>query len=156
MPNCSGILPGRSRLSCPTFVGLPAATLALGPVVLAAQEHHHHGAEGGDMKSVEQLGHVTFPTSCATGTTASFERGIALMHSFWYEEAAAQLRSVAAVDPQCAMAQWGLAMTEWRPLWDGLPERCRARRRSRLREMYGDMLRLDGRPTLTRSNRCRP
>lgn len=74
------------------------------------------------MKSVERLGSVSFPTSCAPGTKASFERGIALMHSFWYEEAAAQFRSAAAADPHCAMAQWGLAMTEWRPLWDGLPE----------------------------------
>ena len=31
-------------------------------------------------------------------------------------------QEVAQADPLCAMAQWGLAMTEWRPLWDGMPE----------------------------------
>ncbi len=45
-----------------------------------------------------------------------------MLHSFWYEEAKKQFASVAQADPSCAMAQWGLAMTEWRPYWDGMPE----------------------------------
>jgi len=45
-----------------------------------------------------------------------------MLHSFWYEEARKQFASVAQSDPSCAMAQWGLAMTEWRPFWDGMPE----------------------------------
>ncbi|WP_254061420.1 hypothetical protein [Granulicella sp. L60] len=65
------------------------------------------------------------PISCAATVEAPFERGIALMHSFWYEEAQKQFQAVAAADPQCAMAQWGLAMTEWRPFWDGMPDERR-------------------------------
>ncbi|AXC14781.1 TPR repeat protein [Acidisarcina polymorpha] len=45
-----------------------------------------------------------------------------MLHSFWYEEARKQFASVAHADPSCAMAQWGLAMTEWRPFWDGMPD----------------------------------
>jgi hypothetical protein len=56
---------------------------------------------------------------------APFERGVALLHSFWYEEAQKQFRAVAAADPQCAMAEWGLAKTEWRPFWDGMPDNRR-------------------------------
>jgi tetratricopeptide (TPR) repeat protein len=45
-----------------------------------------------------------------------------MLHSFWYEEARKQFASVAQADHSCAMAQWGLAMTEWRPFWDGMPD----------------------------------
>jgi hypothetical protein len=116
------MLPGMRPLSSFVAPSLLTAALAFGAATLFAQEHHHHGAEGGDAKSIERLGTVSFPTSCSANTRIPFERGIALMHSFWYEEASAQFRSVAAADPQCAMAQWGIAMTEWRPLWDGLPD----------------------------------
>ena len=72
-----------------------ALALQLSFTVLTAQQHHHH--------------------SCAALVQTSFERGIALLHSFWYEEALKQFQSVAAADPQCAMAHWAIAMTEWRP-----------------------------------------
>ena len=65
------------------------------------------------------------PISCDPSAQGPLERGIALLHSFWYEEANKQFQAVAQADPQCAMAQWGLAMTEWRPLWDGMPEERR-------------------------------
>jgi tetratricopeptide (TPR) repeat protein len=98
------------------------ATLNAGATDVTAQQHHHHGAEGGDANTVlEKLGAVHMPISCAASVRAPFERGIALLHSFWYEEALKQFQSVAAADPQCAMAQWAIAMTEWRPFWDGMP-----------------------------------
>jgi hypothetical protein len=67
--------------------------------VLADEEagHHHHDAD-------EQLGNVSFPTSCAPAVQKSFERGVALLHSFWYEEAEKQFAEVAQKDPKCAMA----------------------------------------------------
>jgi len=93
------------------------------PTSLLAQQHHHHGAEGGDANAaIEKFGQVHMPISCAASVQAPFERGIALMHSFWYEEAVKQFQAIATSDPQCAMAQWGLAMAEWRPFWDGLPD----------------------------------
>ena len=88
---------------------------------LAAQ--HHHGAEGGDADAtIERFGAVHMPISCASNVQVPFERGVALMHSFWYEEARRQFQAIAATDSQCAMARWGLAMTEWRPFWDGMPD----------------------------------
>jgi tetratricopeptide (TPR) repeat protein len=91
--------------------------------VLTAQQQHHHVAEGGDTRAaLEKLGAVHMPVSCAPSVQTPFERGIALLHSFWYEEAFKQFQSVAAADPQCAMAHWAIAMTEWRPFWDGMPD----------------------------------
>jgi tetratricopeptide (TPR) repeat protein len=107
------------KLLCALFI----LTLLASSTAVTAQQHHHHGAEGGDANAVlEKLGAVHMPISCAASVQASFERGIALLHSFWYEEALKQFQSVAAADPQCAMAQWAIAMTEWRPFWDGMPD----------------------------------
>ena len=92
---------------------LAAALLAL-PVfsLSAAQEHQHsRGAPEG-----EQLGTVHFPTSCR-GVDAEFTRGVALLHSFGYEEARSAFEAVAAKDPSCGMAFWGIAMTRYHPLW---------------------------------------
>jgi tetratricopeptide (TPR) repeat protein len=42
---------------------------------------------------------------------------VALLHSFFYEEARRAFTSVAEKDPKCAMAQWGIAMAWWHPIW---------------------------------------
>jgi len=97
------------------------ALLILSPVCVAAaqmpgmaMEHHHHD-------DAEVLGHVHFPVSCAPASQAPFERGIALLHSFGYTEAEAQFRAIAASDPTCAMAHWGIAMSQFHELW-GRPD----------------------------------
>jgi tetratricopeptide (TPR) repeat protein len=105
------------------FCALSILGLLAISTVVTAQQHHHHRAEGGDANAVlEKLGGVHMPISCAASEQAPFERGIALLHSFWYEEAVKQFQAVAAADPQCAMAHWAIAMTEWRPFWDGMPD----------------------------------
>jgi hypothetical protein len=93
--------------------------------ISGAQQHHHNGSEGVPPEALSKLGTVHFPISCSASVQAPFERGVAMLHSFWYEEARKQFSSVAQSDPSCAMAQWGLAMTEWRPFWDGMPEERR-------------------------------
>jgi hypothetical protein len=45
------------------------------------------------------------------------ERGVALLHSFGYTEAQMQFAAIAKDDPQCAMAHWGIAMTQFQELW---------------------------------------
>ncbi len=77
-----------------------------------ADEGHQHAL------SKEELGSVHFPTSCAKNTTADFDRAVALLHSFQYEQAEQAFAAVAAKDPQCAMAQWGMAMANYHGLWD--------------------------------------
>jgi tetratricopeptide (TPR) repeat protein len=70
--------------------------------------------EPGDLRAA---GKVQFPISCAPSVQSEFCRGVALLHSFFYEEARRVFSSVAERDPQCAMAQWGIAMTWWHPIW---------------------------------------
>ena len=65
----------------------------------------------------ERIGQVSFPTSCATAVQKPFERAVALLHSFWYIEAAKAFTAVAQADPDCAIAYWGLAMSQWTQIW---------------------------------------
>ena len=64
------------------------------------------------------LGKVEFRVSCSAEAQKSFTRGVALLHSFTYEESAAAFRDAAAKDPRCAMAHWGLGITEYHQLWE--------------------------------------
>lgn len=77
-------------------------------------EHHHHE----DSQDGEKLGRVSFPTSCAPSSQPAIERGVALLHSFGYTEAQRQFEAIAKDDPGCAMAHWGVAMTQFHELWD--------------------------------------
>lgn len=64
------------------------------------------------------LGSVAFPTSSANAEAqAAFERGVAALHSFWYEEAADSFRRARTLDPSFAMAHWGEAMSHNHPIW---------------------------------------
>ena len=60
-------------------------------------------------KPPEQLGKVSFANSCAPAVQATFERGVALMHSFWFQESERTFREVLGRDPNCAIATWGIA-----------------------------------------------
>lgn len=73
--------------------------------------HHHHDPN-------EKLGKVSFPISCAAGSQSEFERGVALLHSFGYEEAEEQFTELAKKDPACAIAHWGVAMSLFHQIWE--------------------------------------
>ena len=78
----------------------------------ADEDHHHEGL------TQEQLGTVHFPVSCTPDAQKTFEKGVALLHSFWYEEAEKAFLDVEKQDPKCAMAYWGEAMSLWHQLWN--------------------------------------
>jgi tetratricopeptide (TPR) repeat protein len=60
-------------------------------------------------KPPEQLGRVSFANSCAPAVQATFERAVALLHSFWFREGEKTFREVLERDPSCAIATWGIA-----------------------------------------------
>lgn len=66
----------------------------------------------------ERLGTVSFATSCAPSEQAAINRGVALLHDFWYEEARPQFEQIAKADPGCAIAHWGIAMSVFHQIWD--------------------------------------
>ncbi len=89
-----------------------AMVLVLSPGAAADEKGHDHGTPP------EQLGEVSFPTSCVPAAQKHFERGVALLHSFWYGEAEKAFEAAAGEDAACAMAYWGVAMSLWHPLWE--------------------------------------
>jgi tetratricopeptide (TPR) repeat protein len=68
-------------------------------VHINAMQHEH-----------ERLGTVSFPTSCDPGVQAEFERGVAMLHSYWFNYAGKTFRGVLEKDPRCAIAYWGIAL----------------------------------------------
>jgi tetratricopeptide (TPR) repeat protein len=96
----------RSALVGPIF--LPLAPVL--PATAAAQGH-------GDGK----LGAVHFQVSCAPEVQADFDRAVGLLHHMMYAESRTAFEEIAARDSKCAMAQWGIAMTYFQPLWPARP-----------------------------------
>lgn len=68
--------------------------------------------------AAQTLGTITFPNSGKPEAQAPFLRGMLLLHSFEYEDAAAAFREAQQADPGFAMAYWGEAMTHTHPLWN--------------------------------------
>lgn len=68
-------------------------------------------------KAQGSLGVVEFETSCSEAVAADFNRGVALLHHMMYKQAEQMFTEIIEKDPECAMAYWGLAMTQLHPLW---------------------------------------
>lgn len=79
----------------------------------AAVAQHEHGSSDATI-----LGSVNFPTSCTPSVQPDFNRAVALLHSFWYKKSEETFLAVAKADPSCGMAEWGVAMSHYRQLWD--------------------------------------
>ena len=57
------------------------------------------------------LGRVHFETSCTPQAQEKFDRGLAMVHSFFYPDSVQAFTEAAAADPQCAIAYWGIAIS---------------------------------------------
>ncbi len=88
---------------------LGVCVLCTPPAALPEEFHSH--------PPPEKLGKVSFQTSCAPRVARDFERSVALLHSFAYTASEEAFRKVAAADPNCAMAHWGIAMSHYHQLW---------------------------------------
>jgi hypothetical protein len=88
--------------ACRLVIGCAVAACA---VTLGAQDHAGHS--GG-----ETFGRAHFPTSCSASVQADFDRAVAMLHSFFYPETEKAFRAVAERDPSCAMAYWGIAISQ--------------------------------------------
>src|SRR2546423_3490090 len=95
-----------------------AASIALLAIPLknapAQIDHSHHDETG----TSTNIGRVAFPSSCSAKAQVELEKGVALLHSFWYEEATKEFEAAAGADPACAMAYWGKAMSTYHQLWE--------------------------------------
>jgi tetratricopeptide (TPR) repeat protein len=92
-------------------------------IVMALLSAAASGSAAGQARvhAQESLGRVEFPVSCSAPARAEFERAMALLHHMTYPQARLAFERAATVDPRCAMAHWGIAMTLFQPLWPTRP-----------------------------------
>jgi tetratricopeptide (TPR) repeat protein len=69
----------------------------------------------------EQFGSVNFKTSCSAKGNKDFNFALSLLHSFEYDEAEKAFAKIIAYEPECAMAYWGVAMSNYHLLWPSAP-----------------------------------
>jgi len=93
------------------FLLVSFLSIALVSSAVAQEMHPHRHARP------ENLGTVKFTTSCSPNAQKQFNQAVAWLHSFEYEEAEKAFTETAATDPQCGMAYWGIAMSNYHPLW---------------------------------------
>lgn len=80
------------------FLSLTLSAFFFAPLVTAQE------------KPSEKLGKVQFAVSCRTEAQKQFDRAVALLHNFWFPESDKAFAAVTEIDPNCAMAYWGIAM----------------------------------------------
>jgi hypothetical protein len=80
---------------------IAAAALAISVNTATAQPH-----------TGDRLGNVHFPVSCNPAVQPKFDRAVALLHNFFWPETVKAFTAITQEDPNCAMAYWGLAMSE--------------------------------------------
>jgi tetratricopeptide (TPR) repeat protein len=78
-------------------------------------------AESADLAEA-RLGEVDFAAGCGAAADVDFDRAIGLLHHMQYEEARGAFSEIAEASPECGMAQWGIAMTRFQPLWPSRPD----------------------------------
>ena len=83
-------------------------TRAFVPLVVALGVNTMAFAHDADSKA-GQVGTVSFPTSCDPTVQPAFDRAVAMLHSFWFSAGEQAFRDVLKADPQCAIANWGIA-----------------------------------------------
>ena len=71
----------------------------------------------GGAPRMEGLGHIEFPNSGPPAAQEPFVRGVLLLHSFEYEDAAEAFREAQTIAPDFALAYWGEALTNCHPIW---------------------------------------
>lgn len=100
----------------PGLLGL-AAGLMVTSLAGCGNETNHELSRHAD----HPLGTVDFPVSCTEPARKEFNRAVALLHHMTYPQALEAFEHIAAADPRCAMAQWGIAMSLFQPLWPTRP-----------------------------------
>jgi hypothetical protein len=65
----------------------------------------------------EVFGSVSFTATVPTSFQKDFNIAVALLHSFEYDEAEKMFAKVIDEAPRCAMAYWGVAMSNFHPVW---------------------------------------
>lgn len=84
---------------------LALSGLAAVSVAAAPEPDASHGMHG-------NFGEVAFETSCSAEGQQLFNRALAMVHSFAFPETVKAFNAVAEADPACAIAHWGIAISQ--------------------------------------------
>src|SRR5690242_13297246 len=90
--------------------GSAAALTAAAAIATGAFAHTHDSPEA--KSTPQELGRVLFQTSCTPEAQKQFERALAMLHSFFFPETVKAFSAVPETDPSCAIAYWGLAVSQ--------------------------------------------
>src|SRR5215813_15149845 len=82
---------------------LVMAAILLGGSGLEAQEKG---------SGTQKLGTVHFSVSCTPAAQQQFELALAMLHSFFFPETVTAFTAVPSTDPSCAIAFWGIAISQ--------------------------------------------
>ena len=88
---------------------LASACVLASTLSLVAQEQHEHAMLSG---SAENYGQVHFPISCSAQAQQQFEKALAMLHSFHFPATGRAFTAIATAEPDCAMAWWGIAISQ--------------------------------------------
>jgi tetratricopeptide (TPR) repeat protein len=91
------------------LVGLLTALVASLTLVASVWADADPANRAGDP---EKLGRVHFKTSCSPEAQRQFERALAMLHSFFFPETVKAFTAIPAIDPSCAIAYWGIAISQ--------------------------------------------
>jgi hypothetical protein len=96
------------RTLCETL--LASACILASTVPTIAQGQHQHATPSGTV--AENYGRVHFPISCSSQAQERFERAVAMLHSFHFPATGRAFTEVTGTEPDCAMAWWGVAISQ--------------------------------------------
>ena len=105
---------GYSKSLAGIAIGALALAFSAGPIRAQASQQD------------EKLGKLSFPTSCDPKVQAEFERGVAMIHSYWFLVARRTFEGVLKQDPNCAIAYWGVAIDLLNNVFVAPPQRADA------------------------------
>src|SRR6267142_2744840 len=100
-------------------------------IITSCQQKKNQGEIQSELKSIDlvrgdvalcgsgigEFGTVNVNISCIENVMGNFNLATALLHSFEYAEAEKVFAKVIDADPECLMAYWGVAMSNFHPLW---------------------------------------
>ena len=101
-----------------------AALIASTTAAIAQDSHAGHAPEPAPAAASDPAGErvgtefMVFETGVEGAAHENFLRGLALLHNFEYDRAAAAFRASQQADPDWVMPYWGEAMTHNHPLWE--------------------------------------
>ncbi|MCA9420144.1 MAG: hypothetical protein KC592_03940, partial [Nitrospira sp.] len=104
-----------SRRSCLRYLLIAIFVMALPQLTLGEMDDVSASSERN--AALGQLGSIEFPASGSREAHPHFLRGVAALHSFWYEEAIEAFRRATTIDPNFVMGYWGEAMANNHPVW---------------------------------------